>query len=243
MPVLFEGRRRSVCGRQAVPQRRSPRVQAIPRSIRTLTRSSAAEAALAAQAQGKFWEMHDRMYAGFPDLSRRTVMRYAKEIGLDVNRFTARRGQPQVPGASPCGGAGRRSCRGGRYARFSLSTVRNTTEFSTWRRSPRFYQERIEVIAQHAATFYHGRFCVWRSPLPFPFRTSASGWRRHFHSCGGRSRQDNAILWRPPWSGTERRRLGRVLSPRMGWSRICMTPRDRSRVSPSLTFQEVAPWH
>jgi protein-disulfide isomerase len=48
-----------------------------------------AEAALAAQAQGKFWEMHDRLYAGFPDLSRKTVMRYAKEIGLDVNRFTA----------------------------------------------------------------------------------------------------------------------------------------------------------
>jgi protein-disulfide isomerase len=48
-----------------------------------------AEAALAAQAQGKFWEMHDRMYAGFPDLSRNTVLRYAKEIGLDMNRFTA----------------------------------------------------------------------------------------------------------------------------------------------------------
>ena len=46
-----------------------------------------AEAALAAQAQGKFWEMHDKLYAGFPDLSRKTVMRYAKEIGLDVNRF------------------------------------------------------------------------------------------------------------------------------------------------------------
>jgi protein-disulfide isomerase len=49
----------------------------------------AAEAALAAQAQGKFWEMHDRLYGGFPDLARKTVMRYAKEIGLDVNRFTA----------------------------------------------------------------------------------------------------------------------------------------------------------
>jgi len=48
-----------------------------------------AEAALAAQAQGKFWQMHDRMYAGFPDLSRKTVLRYAKEIGLDTNRFTA----------------------------------------------------------------------------------------------------------------------------------------------------------
>ena len=48
-----------------------------------------AEAALAAQAQGKFWEMHDRLYGGFPDLSRGTVMRYAKQIGLDINRFTA----------------------------------------------------------------------------------------------------------------------------------------------------------
>ncbi len=47
-----------------------------------------AEASLAAQSQGKFWEMHDRLYAGFPDLSRRTVIRYAKEIGLDMNKFT-----------------------------------------------------------------------------------------------------------------------------------------------------------
>lgn len=52
----------------------------------------AAEAALAAQAQGKFWEMHDKMYAGFPDLRAGTIMRYAREIGLDVNRFTAELG-------------------------------------------------------------------------------------------------------------------------------------------------------
>ena len=48
-----------------------------------------AEAALAAQAQGKFWEMHDLLYAGYPNLSRATVMGYAKKIGLDMNRFTA----------------------------------------------------------------------------------------------------------------------------------------------------------
>jgi protein-disulfide isomerase len=48
-----------------------------------------AEAALSAQAQGKFWQMHDLLYAGFPDLARKTVMNYAKEIGLDMNRFTA----------------------------------------------------------------------------------------------------------------------------------------------------------
>ena len=47
-----------------------------------------AEAALAAQAQGKFWEMHDLLYAGFPDLSRNRIMGYARQLNLDVKRFT-----------------------------------------------------------------------------------------------------------------------------------------------------------
>jgi protein-disulfide isomerase len=49
----------------------------------------AAEAALAAQAQGKFWEMHDLIYAGFPHLSHAIVMGYAQKLGLDMKRFTA----------------------------------------------------------------------------------------------------------------------------------------------------------
>ncbi len=48
-----------------------------------------AEASLAAQAQGKFWEMHDLLYAGYPNLSRTTVMGYARRLGLDMTRFTA----------------------------------------------------------------------------------------------------------------------------------------------------------
>lgn len=48
-----------------------------------------AEAALAAQAQGRFWQMHDLLYAGFPDLSRKTVMNYARELNLDMKRFTS----------------------------------------------------------------------------------------------------------------------------------------------------------
>lgn len=48
-----------------------------------------AEAALAAQAQGKFWEMHDLLYAGYPDLARATVLGYARKLGLDMKRFTA----------------------------------------------------------------------------------------------------------------------------------------------------------
>ncbi len=49
----------------------------------------AAEAALAAQAQGKFWEMHDKLYANFRSLSRVRILAWAKEIGLDLPRFTA----------------------------------------------------------------------------------------------------------------------------------------------------------
>ncbi|MGD1069069.1 MAG: DsbA family protein [Bryobacteraceae bacterium] len=46
-----------------------------------------AEAALAAQAQGKFWEMHDLLYAGFPDLSHKRVLGYAQQLHLDIDRF------------------------------------------------------------------------------------------------------------------------------------------------------------
>jgi protein-disulfide isomerase len=48
-----------------------------------------AEVALAAQAQGKFWEMHDLLYAGFPDISRKRIMGYAQHLNLDIKRFTA----------------------------------------------------------------------------------------------------------------------------------------------------------
>ena len=49
----------------------------------------AAEAALAAHAQGKFWPMHDKLYANFRDLLPDKIMQWAKEIGLDMARFTA----------------------------------------------------------------------------------------------------------------------------------------------------------
>jgi DSBA-like thioredoxin domain-containing protein len=47
----------------------------------------AAEAAMAANAQGKFWQMHDKMFANQRALAREDLERYAQEIGLDVARF------------------------------------------------------------------------------------------------------------------------------------------------------------
>ncbi|MCL4477251.1 MAG: thioredoxin domain-containing protein [Nitrospirae bacterium] len=48
----------------------------------------AAEASLAARDQGKFWEMHDLLLKKSPQLDRASLIGYAKELGLDVKRFT-----------------------------------------------------------------------------------------------------------------------------------------------------------
>jgi protein-disulfide isomerase len=48
-----------------------------------------AAAALAAHEQGKFWPMHDVLFANRPKLSRQWILAWAKEIGLDMKRFTA----------------------------------------------------------------------------------------------------------------------------------------------------------
>jgi protein-disulfide isomerase len=48
---------------------------------------AAAEAAEAAAAQGKFWEMHDMLYEHQDDLEPDTLVSYAEALGLDINRF------------------------------------------------------------------------------------------------------------------------------------------------------------
>jgi protein-disulfide isomerase len=49
----------------------------------------AARAAIAAQAQGKFWEMHHQLFANAAHLEDSDLDGYAKAIGLDVPRFRA----------------------------------------------------------------------------------------------------------------------------------------------------------
>jgi protein-disulfide isomerase len=49
----------------------------------------AAQAAECAAAQGKFWEMHATLFAHQPRFHREHLLSYAKDIGLDVARFTA----------------------------------------------------------------------------------------------------------------------------------------------------------
>ncbi len=47
----------------------------------------AAEASLAAHAQGKFWEMHDKLFDNMKALTRPDLEKYATEIGLDMVKF------------------------------------------------------------------------------------------------------------------------------------------------------------
>jgi protein-disulfide isomerase len=48
----------------------------------------AAQAALAAQAQGKFLEMHKKLLANSTQLSRDNILAWAKELNLNVEQFT-----------------------------------------------------------------------------------------------------------------------------------------------------------
>jgi protein-disulfide isomerase len=49
----------------------------------------AAEAALAANAQGKFWPYHDTLYANQSALARSDLDTYASKVGLDMTKFDA----------------------------------------------------------------------------------------------------------------------------------------------------------
>src|SRR5215470_1425729 len=44
-------------------------------------------AAEAAARQGRFWQMHDRLYNQEPPIGERLVMEFAAELGLDMERF------------------------------------------------------------------------------------------------------------------------------------------------------------
>src|SRR5713101_608106 len=61
--------------------RHFPTVATHPHALR------AAEAAEAARAQGKFWEMHDELFTHQQALEDHDLSRYAKRIGLDIERF------------------------------------------------------------------------------------------------------------------------------------------------------------
>ena len=49
----------------------------------------AAEASMAANEQGKFWEYHDKLFANQQALDRPSLEKYAQELGLNMAKFKA----------------------------------------------------------------------------------------------------------------------------------------------------------
>ncbi len=57
---------------------------------------NAAKASIAAQRQGKFWEMHDVLFKNMRMLQPEKVQAYAQEIGLDMARFEKDMASPDL---------------------------------------------------------------------------------------------------------------------------------------------------
>ena len=56
----------------------------------------AAQAAEAAGKQGKFWEMHDKLFENMKDLTDENFAKWAGELGLDVEKFKKDMADPEL---------------------------------------------------------------------------------------------------------------------------------------------------
>ena len=56
----------------------------------------AAQAALAADSQGKFWEFHDLLFKNYNKLSDVKIEEFRSQLGLDAEKFKQRMNDPQV---------------------------------------------------------------------------------------------------------------------------------------------------
>ncbi len=57
---------------------------------------NASKAALAAKKQGKFWEMHDKLFANQRALAPDNLKQYAQQIGLNVDQFEKDMASPEL---------------------------------------------------------------------------------------------------------------------------------------------------
>lgn len=57
---------------------------------------NASKAALAAKRQGKYWEMHDKLFENYQNLSEDNLKKVAAEVGLDVEQWEKDYKSPEV---------------------------------------------------------------------------------------------------------------------------------------------------
>ena len=89
MSVLRPGKSNTRTDQKRIRRQGPLRVQAPP-TVDALQSRAAHAASEAAHRQGKFWEMHDRIFAKPKDLSPATYLRYANEMGLDIDQYNKR---------------------------------------------------------------------------------------------------------------------------------------------------------
>ncbi len=56
----------------------------------------AAKAAIAAGRQGKYWEMNKKIFENYRTLSEENYLKWAGELGLDIEKFKADMASPQT---------------------------------------------------------------------------------------------------------------------------------------------------
>ena len=56
----------------------------------------AAMAALAANKQGKFWELHDQLYKNYNKLNEQKIRELAQQVGLDMEKFDKDMKDPEL---------------------------------------------------------------------------------------------------------------------------------------------------
>ena len=91
----------------------------------------AAEAAEAADAQGRFWEMHHLLFQNQNALKRQNLLSYAEILELDIDRFPQRAKEKGIPGTRTRGFPAR-------CAERHLPATRAFLEWRSLRRCPRF---------------------------------------------------------------------------------------------------------
>ena len=57
---------------------------------------NASKAAIAAQRQGKYWEMHHKLFENSSNLAEDNIKKLAAEVGLDVAKWEADYKSPEV---------------------------------------------------------------------------------------------------------------------------------------------------
>ncbi|MCW2983250.1 MAG: Na(+)/H(+) antiporter nhaA [Conexibacter sp.] len=79
-----------------LPGKVTLRVRHFPLRDKHPRADATARAAEAAERQGRFWDMHDQLFAHFDDVTDENLRTYAAELGLDVARFDADVADPEL---------------------------------------------------------------------------------------------------------------------------------------------------